>query len=71
MGKVNEIVSIVEGESPGLLEAVAREDGLSREKLVRKVLALSRGQMVYTHQNEPSDGLRVSRPPTKKGTPNL
>lgn len=71
MGKVNEIVSIVEGESPGLLEAVAREDGLSREKLVRKVLALSRGRMVYTHQNAPSCGSMVGHTPTKKGIPNL
>ena len=71
MGKVNEIVSIVEGESPGLLEAVAREDGLSREELVRKVLALSRGRIVCTHQNAPSCGSMVSHTPTKKGKPNL
>lgn len=71
MSKVEKIVAIVEKESPGLLERISREDGLSMEGLVRKVLALSCGQMVRTHQNAPSGGSRVSRHPTKKGKTNL
>ena len=51
MSKVEEIVAIVEKESPGLLDSISREDGITREGLVRKVLALSHGQMVRTHQN--------------------
>ena len=44
-------VASVEKESPGLLDGVSQEDGITREELVRKVLALSRGKMVRTHQN--------------------
>ena len=51
MNKVKEIVKIVDRESPGLLDDLSREDGLTKEGLVRKVLALSHGQMVRTHQN--------------------
>ena len=51
MSKVEEIVAIVEKESPGLLYGISREDGITKESLVRKVLALSHGQMVRTHQN--------------------
>lgn len=51
MSKVEEIVEIVERESPGLLDDISHEDGLTKEGLVRKVLALSHGQMVRTHQN--------------------
>ena len=51
MNKVEEIVEIVEKESPGLLDSISREDGITKESLVRKVLALSHGQMVRTHQN--------------------
>lgn len=51
MTKVEKIVEIVEKESPGLLDGISREDGITKEGLVRKVLALSRGQMVRTHQN--------------------
>ena len=51
MSKVEEIVEIVEKESPGLLDRLSQEDGLTKEGLVRKVLALSHGQMVRTHQN--------------------
>ena len=54
MSKVEEIVEIVEivdRESPGLLDDISHEDGLTKEELVRKVLALSHGQMVRTHQN--------------------
>ena len=51
MNKVEEIVAIVEKESPGLLDGISHEDGLTKEGLVRKVLALSHGQMVRTHQN--------------------
>ena len=51
MGHVEEIVAIVEKESPGLLECISQEDGITREELVRKVLALSHGKMVRTHQN--------------------
>ena len=50
MSKVEEIVEIVDRESPGLLDDISHEDGLSKEGLVRKVLALSHGQMVRTHQ---------------------
>ena len=52
MSKVNEIVAIVEKESPGLLDSISQEDGITKEGLVRKVLALSHGQMVRTHQNQ-------------------
>ena len=52
MNKVEEIVEIVEKESPGLLDSISREDGITKESLVRKVLALSHGQMVRTHQSE-------------------
>ena len=51
MSKVEEIVEIVDRESPGLLDDISHEDGLTKEGLVRKVLALSHGQMVRTHQN--------------------
>ena len=51
MSKVEEIVAIVEKESPGLLDGISREDFITKEDLVRKVLALSHGQMVRTHQN--------------------
>ena len=51
MNKVKEIVKIVDRESPGLLDDLSREDVLTKEGLVRKVLALSHGQMVRTHQN--------------------
>lgn len=52
MSKVEKIVDAVEKESPGLLDAISREDGISKEELVRKVLSISHGQMVHTHQNE-------------------
>ena len=52
MKKVQEIVTMVEKESPGLLDRISQADGITKEELVRKVLALSRGQMVRTHQNE-------------------
>ena len=51
MSKVEEIVAIVEKKSPGLLDGISREDRITKESLVRKVLALSHGQMVRTHQN--------------------
>ena len=51
MSKVEKIVDAVEKESPGLLDAISQEDGISKEELVRKVLSISRGQMVRTHQN--------------------
>ena len=51
MSKVEEIVEIVDRESPGLLDDISHEDGLTKEGLVRKVLALSHGQMVRTHHN--------------------
>ena len=50
MSKVEEIIAIVEKESPGLLDGISLEDGITKESLVRKVLALSHGQMVRTHQ---------------------
>ena len=51
MSKVEKIVAIVEKESPGLLDGISREDGITKESLVRKVLALSHGQLVRTHHN--------------------
>ena len=51
MSKVEERVAVVEKESPGLLGSISQEDGITREELVRKVLALSHGQKVRTHQN--------------------
>ena len=59
MSKVEEIVAIVEKESPGLLDGISREDGLTKESLVRKVLALSHGQMVRTHQNSANSPITV------------
>ena len=54
MSKVEKIVAIVEKESPGLLDGLSKEDGITKESFVRKILALSHGQMVYTHQNKRS-----------------
>lgn len=51
MSKVDKITALVDEESPGLLDAISSEDGISKKELVRKVLALSHGQMVRTHQN--------------------
>ncbi len=56
MSKADEIAAIVDGVSPGLLDRIAREDGLTKESLVRKILALSRGRMVRTHHNRPRSG---------------
>ena len=61
MNKVEEIVEIVEKESPGLLDSISREDGITKESLVRKVLALSHGKMVRTHQN-PDAGDNLCNP---------
>ena len=55
MSKVDKITARVDQESPGLLNAISSEDGISKEELVRKVLALSRGQMVRTHQKTDED----------------
>lgn len=52
MSKVEKIVSVIEKECPGLLDCISSEDGMSKEELVRKILSLSHGQMVRTHQNE-------------------
>ena len=54
MSKVDKITTLVDEESPGLLDAISSEDGISKKELVRKVLALSHGQMVRTHQNSVS-----------------
>ena len=51
MSKVEKIVVVVEKESPGLLDAISKEDGICKEELVRKILSISHGQMVRTHQN--------------------
>ena len=51
MSRVERIVAIVEKESPGLLDGISREDGMTKEGLVRKVLEVSHGKMVRTHQN--------------------
>ena len=50
MSKVEEIVKIVEKESPGLLDRLSQEDCVTKEELVRKVLAISHGKLVRTHQ---------------------
>ena len=52
MSKVETIIDSVDKESPGLLDAIAQEDGISKEELVCKILLISHGQMVRTHQNE-------------------
>ena len=52
MSKVDEIVATVEKESPGLLDSLSSEDGVTKEELVRKILALSHGRMVRTHQEK-------------------
>ena len=52
MSKIKEVVEIVDKESPGLLDSVSREDGITKESLVRKVLTLSHGKKVRTHQNK-------------------
>ena len=50
MSKVDKITALVDQESPGLLDTLSSEDGITKEGLVRKVLALSHGKMVRTHQ---------------------
>lgn len=52
MSKAEEIVKIVDRESPGLLDDISHEDDLTKEGLVRKVLLLSHDQMVRTHQEK-------------------
>lgn len=52
MSNAGRIVSLVDQKSPGLLDAVAEEDELSKEELVRKILSISHGHMVRTHQNK-------------------
>jgi len=49
MKKAKQIVSIIDKESPGVLDHLSKEDGISKENLVRKVLAISHGQMVCAH----------------------
>ena len=61
MNNVEEIVKIVDRESPGLLDDLSREDGITKESLVRKVLALSHGQMVRTHQNSHHKGMESNK----------
>ena len=51
MSKVEKIVETVEKESPGLLDSISQEDGITKVRLVRKVLAISHGKMVRTHQS--------------------
>lgn len=52
MSKVEKIIEIVEKDSPGLLDGISEEDGVTKEDLVRKVFALSHGKMVRTHQEK-------------------
>ena len=56
MSKVDKITVLVDQESPGLLDTLSSEDGITKEELVRKVLALSHSQMVRTHQNPEASG---------------
>ena len=55
MSKAKEIADIIERKHPGLLEAISQEDNLTQEELIGKVLKISYGQMVSTHQNKKSD----------------
>ena len=57
MSKVEKIIEIVEKDSPGLLDGISEEDGVTKEDLVRKVLALSHGKMVRTHQSLETNSL--------------
>ena len=52
MSKSEKIMAAVEKESPGLLERISQEDGITKEELVRKILALSHGKMVCAHQEK-------------------
>ena len=49
MKKETQIVSIIDRESPGMLDHLSKEDGISKESLVRKVLEISYGRVVRTH----------------------
>lgn len=44
------VVVRVEVQRPGLLSPIAQEDGMTKEQLVEKVLRISRGELVCTHQ---------------------
>ena len=50
MSKVARIVVEVDRKSPGLLDSLSKDDGVSKEELVRKVLSISRGKVVRTHR---------------------
>ena len=41
MSKVEEIIAIVEKESPGLLDGISLEDGITKESLDRKSTRLN------------------------------
>lgn len=52
MNSTEKIVETVDKESPGLLDRLSQEDGITKEELVDKVLAISHGRVVRTHQSE-------------------
>ena len=52
MNSTGKIVETVDKESAGLLDRISREDGITKEELVDKVLTISHGDVVRTHQSE-------------------
>ena len=52
MNSTDKIVETVDKESPGLLDRISQEDGITKEERVDKVLAISHGCVVRTHQSE-------------------
>ena len=60
MDKTKEILRIVDEKSPGLLDIIAQEDSITKEKLIGKVIELSNTQLVRTHQNKKSADARSS-----------
>ena len=70
MGRIDDIISIVDCDSPGLLEEIAHGDSITKEELVRKILALSHGRMVCTHQGGAARGRTATGGPAKAGGEN-
>ena len=60
MDKTKEILRIVDEKSPGLLDIIAQEDSITKEKLIGKVIELSNTQMARAHQNKKSADARSS-----------
>ena len=49
---MKKLLKLSKRNPPELLDSISREDGITKESLVRKVLRFSHGQMVRTHQSE-------------------